>query len=135
MRPKVSKVLLPRPSQRRKPNLREGAKGTVPGKSGDKSKGNPKGSGKGKDNKKGSEPKAKPKAAPKAKSTIPRLFYPKGTGNRGDDCPFLHDPKAAPDAKAKSSAATANATVAFVAAASSLPKASAMSNVAVQGAL
>ena len=40
--------------------------------------------------------------------------------------PFLHDAKAAPAAKAKSSAATAKATVAFVAAAASVPKAPAV---------
>jgi hypothetical protein len=137
MRLKVSQVL---PQTKAKPKAKaksqgEGIKGTGPGKSGDKSKGKSKGDGKGKDNQKGSEPAAQPKAAPKAKSSIPCLFYPKGTCNKGDDCPFLHDAKAAPAAKAKSLAATAKATVAFVAAASSMPKASAVSTAAVKETL
>ena len=54
------------------------------------------------------------------------MFFPKGTCNRGTECPFLHDAKAAPAAKAKSTAATAKAIVAFVAAAASVPKATAV---------
>ena len=131
---------LPGPAAKAKPKAKaksqgEGIKGTVPGKSDDKSKGKSKGDGKGKDNKKGSEPAAKPKAGPKAKSSIPSLFYPKGTCNRGDNCPFLHAAKAAAAAKAKSSAATAKATVAFVAAAYSMPKVSAVSTAAVKETL
>jgi hypothetical protein len=64
-----------------------------------------KGAGSGKGDGKG---KGKPKA--KA-SKVPCLFYPKGTCNRGDQCPFLHEPKAAAKPKA---VATAKATVAFV---------------------
>ena len=78
---------------------------------GSKGAGSGKGDGKGKGKSRTDEKKdAKPK--PKAKaSKVPCLFYPKGTCNRGDQCPFLHEPKAAAKPKA---AATAKATVAFV---------------------
>lgn len=92
-------------------------------------KDNPKGSkGKGKGDKPPKEdnpsvpPKSKPdgpppKANPKEnrdKATVPCLFFPKGTCNRGDSCPFSHE---GPSAKAKPKAAakgpaSAKATVA-----------------------
>ena len=78
---------------------------------GSKGAGSGKGDGKGKGKSKPDE-KKDAKLRPKAKaSTVPCLFYPQGTCNRGDQCPFLHEPKAAAKPKA---AATAKATVAFV---------------------
>ncbi len=54
------------------------------------------------------------------------MFWPKGTRNRGDQCPFLHDPKAKPAAKPKAAApANAKATVAALAAAGGVSRASA----------
>lgn len=78
----------------------EGSKGAGSGKGGGKGKGKSR-----TDEKKDAKPKPKAKA-----STVPCLFYPKGTCNRGDQCPFLHEQKAAAKPKA---AATAKATVAF----------------------
>ena len=122
---KASQILQRNPSQRLKTKSPgEGGKATGPGKGDGKSKG--KGDGKGKEGIKVSDPAAKPKGTPKSKATIPCLFFPKGTCNKGSECPFLHDAKAAPAAKAKSSAPTAKATVAFVAAAASVPKATAV---------
>lgn len=94
-------------------------------------KDNPKGSkGKGKGDKppKGGSPPVPPKAKadgppskakPKDnrdKSTVPCLFFPKGTCNRGDSCPFSHEgpaAKAKPKAAAKGPATTkaTNATL------------------------
>ena len=51
-----------------------------------------KGTGKG-------DAKAKAKPKPNTQS-IPCIFWPKGTCNRGSECPFSHDPKAAPKASA-----------------------------------
>ena len=74
---------------------------------------NPKGSSKGRDDGPGASTKsdskgkgtskgdAKAKAKPKPDSqSVPCIFWPKGTCNRGSDCPFFHDPKAAPKASA-----------------------------------
>ena len=101
-----------------------------------KAKGNPKGGGKGKDidqPKAAAAAKPTPKAKPKAEATatanrssLACLFWPNGTCNRGDNCPFYHDPiynsknkPAAAKAKSSSSAsgsASAKATVAILAA-------------------
>ena len=51
-----------------------------------------KGTGKG-------DAKAKAKPKPNTQS-VPCIFWPKGTCNRGSECPFSHDPKAAPKASA-----------------------------------
>eukprot|EP00435_Cladocopium_sp_Y103_P017763 s3013_g4.t1 len=92
----------------------EGPKGTGSGK------GDGKGKGKSKtEEKKDAKPKPKAKAA-----TVPCLFYPKGICNRGDQCPFLHEPKAAAKPKA---AAAATATVAFVVGSAGVPGAQASS--------
>ena len=74
---------------------------------------NPKGSSKGKDDGSGAQTKsdskgkgtgkgdAKAKAKPKPDTKrVSCIFWPKGTCNRGSDCPFYHDPKAAPKASA-----------------------------------
>ena len=53
---------------------------------------------KGKDTGKG-DAKAKAKPKPNTQS-VPCIFWPKGTCNRGNECPFFHDPKAAPKASA-----------------------------------
>ena len=91
----------------------------------------------------GAKGDAKAKAKPKPSDTPSAhcIFWPKGTCNRGDTCPFVHDPKFAPKQSAaaakaapgpkggaqggsSSSTSAAKATVAAVVA-SSLPKASA----------
>ena len=103
----------PKPKAKAKPNPR-----------GDKSepsgKGDGKGKGKGKDGKEKKGENSKSKAP--AKATVECLFYPKGTCNRGDGCPFVHSKAAA---KAKPPAAPATATVAFVVGASGVTFASA----------
>ena len=102
---------------------------------------NPKGSSKGRED--GPSAPAKPdskgkgtgKGAAKAKAkpkpntqSVPCIFWPKRTCNRGSECPFSHDPKAAPKASAAAAKGASNAaskaTVAAVVA-SSLSKASA----------
>ena len=79
------------------------------------------------------KPKAKPKAeatGSQNRSSVPCLFYPNGTCNRGESCPFFHDPKAKPAAKPKATAATssAKATVAVISAAQGVSGASAVSS-------
>ena len=128
-----------KPKAKPKPKPSNSPKGSSKGKDdgqGAPSKSDSKGKGTGKDDAKG---KAKPK--PDTKS-VPCIFWPKGTCNRGSECPFYHDPKVAPKASAAaaknaptnpkggasggsaSSNAAAKATVATVVA-SSLSKASA----------
>ena len=113
---------------------------------------NPKGDSKGKQSGAAANPAskgggakgdAKAKAKPKPSDTPSAqcIFWPKGTCNRGDTCPLVHDPKFAPKQSAaaakaapgpkggaqggsSSSTSAAKATVATVVA-SSLPKASA----------
>ena len=93
----------------------DGGKAAASSKGDEKSKtsdakGQGKGKGKSKETKETGSKEGE--AKPKAKSTVPCLFFPKGTCNRGDSCPFVHQqPKAA--AKAKPAAA-AKATVAFI---------------------
>ena len=63
------------------------------------------------------------------RSSVPCLFYPNnGTCNRGESCPFFHDPKAKPAAKTKATAVTssAKATVAVISAAQGVSRASAV---------
>ena len=101
------------------------AKAKSPPTKGDgKGKGKP---GKGGQELKGPPPPKKPqdpaksKADPKGKPSVPCLFYPKGTCNRGSECPFAHvEPKASAKEKAKPSKAApaAKATVATVLASS-----------------
>ena len=101
-----------------------------------KPKAPPRGAGKGKGKEgKGDAPKGPPppknpqnpakdksKADPKGKPSVPCLFYPKGTCNRGSECPFVHvDSKASAKEKAKQpskAAPAAKATVATVLASS-----------------
>ena len=86
-----------------------------------------KGKGRGSEAKKDAQ--AKPKAEPKdgGKATAPCLFWPKGTCNRGESCLFLHDPKAKPAAKPRAAAlANAKATVAVLAAAGGVSRASSL---------
>ena len=61
-------------------------------------------------------PKAKGSADPKGRPTVPCLFYPKGTCNRGSECPFAHvgAPAAKQKAKPSKAAPAAKATVATV---------------------
>ena len=82
-------------------------------------------------------PKAKASAETKGKPTVPCLFFPKGTYNRGADCPFAHGgtPAAKEKAKPSKAAPTAKATVATVMASSASQAAgSAVSNASVLGA-
>ena len=126
---------LPNPSSKPKAKPKAGSpskagdQGEKGGKGGSQPKaGNPKGKGKGKGNEVKKDAQAKPKAEPKAgnKATVPCLFWPQGTCNRGDACPFLHDPRAKPAAKPKAAApANAKATVAVLAASSGVSGASA----------
>ena len=87
-------------------------------------KGKSKGKGKGKDK---AKEKSKAKGPPaktggggaKAKPTVPCIFFPKGTCNRGADCPFSHEVAPANTAKkgsgsASSAAAKTSAAVALV---------------------
>ena len=117
-----------------------------PAKPKPKAKADSKGGGKGKEGgkqqpkaapQKPQAPQSKPKAKPKAEATatqnrssVPCLFYPNGTCNRGESCPFFHDPKAKPAAKPKATAATssAKATVAVISAAQGVSGASAVSS-------
>ena len=96
----------PIPKPKPKPKVK--AKADVP-KGADAEKGKGKGKGKGGKEKKGD--KDQPKAP--AKATVECLFFPKGTCNRGDSCPFVHNPAKAP-AKAKPAATAKPAAVAFV---------------------
>lgn len=83
----------------------------------------PKGAGKWKGKEgKGDAPqdpaRDKVKGDPKGKPSVPCVFYPKGTCNRGSDCPFAHvDPKASAKEKAKQPSKAAPAAKATVAAA------------------
>ena len=83
-----------------------------------------KGKGKGKGDKEKKEDKDKPKAPSKA--TVECLFFPKGTCNRGDSCPFVHNPAKAA-AKAKPAATAKPAAVAFVVGSAGITGASASS--------
>ena len=61
----------------------------------------------------------KASADPKGKPSVPCLFYPKGTCNRGPECPFAHvDQKSAAKEKPSKAAPVAIATVATVLASS-----------------
>lgn len=89
---------LPNPSSKPKakpkatPPPKAGNQGEKGGKGGDQPKADPKGKGKGKGSEDKKDDKPKPKADPKGsgKATVPCLFWPKGTCNRGDNCPFSH---------------------------------------------
>ena len=96
----------PIPKPKPKPKVKAKADGA---KGADAEKGKGKGKGKGGKEKKGD--KDQPKAP--AKATVECLFFPKGTCNRGDSCPFVHNPDKAP-AKAKPAATAKPAAVAFV---------------------
>lgn len=110
----------------------KGSKGGQPTPKGDNPKGKAK--GKGADAKKEQQTQAQPKVAPKAgdKSSVACLFWPKGTCNRGDCCPFRHDgpdPKAAAAAKPKAAApARAKATVALLSATGGVQHAASLSS-------
>ena len=93
---------VPKPKPKAKAKA-DGAKGA------DAEKGKGKGKGKGDKEKKGDTDKPK---AP-AKATVECLFFPKSTCNRGDSCPFVHNPAKAA-AKAKAAATAKPAAVAFV---------------------
>ena len=79
-------------------------------------KGKGKGKGKGGNDAKPSPPPPKQgNDGAKAKPTVPCIFYPKGTCNRGTDCPFAHEAKATPAKQSGSKAAAkTSAAVAFV---------------------
>ena len=85
-----------------------------------KGKGKDKGKGKGKEKSKAKGPPAKPgDGGAKAKPTVPCIFFPKGTCNRGADCPFSHEAAPANTAKkgsgsASSAAAKTSAAVALI---------------------
>ena len=96
----------PIPKPKPKPKVKAKADGA---KGADAEKGKGKGKGKGDKQKKGD--KDQPKAP--AKATVECLFFPKGTCNRGDSCPFVHNPTK-PPAKAKPAATAKPAAVAFV---------------------
>ena len=96
----------PIPKPKPKPKVKAKADGA---KGADAEKGKGKGKGKGGKEKKGD--KDQPEAP--AKATVECLFFPKGTCNRGDSCPFVHNPDKAP-AKAKPAATAKPAAVAFV---------------------
>lgn len=86
-----------------------------------------KGAGKGKGEEKGKDKSKEKKGAeakPKAKANVPCLFYPKGTCNRGENCPFVHEQKPKTAVKAKP-AAVPKAAVAFVVCASGVSQSSA----------
>lgn len=103
----------------------KGGKGETQPKAGPKGQGK----GKGEGGKKG-DSQPKPKGD---KVTASCLLWPKGTCNRGDQCPFLHDPKAQPAAKPKAAApANAEATVAALAAAGGVSRGSAFRSCEVQ---
>lgn len=59
--------------------------------------------------------KGKPKVGSDGRPTVPCLFYPKGTCNRGENCPFSHEDSASSKAKAKPAPAKASAAKAAVA--------------------
>ena len=79
-----------------------------------------KGAGKGKGEEKGKDKSKEKKGAeakPKAKANVPCLLFPKGTCNRGENCPFVHEQQPKTAAKAKP-AAVPKAAVAFIVGAS-----------------
>ena len=121
------------PSQEAKPKAKQPGKGDGKGKGkkGEKPKGPPPPS------KAQPTPKAKASSESKGKPTVPCLFYPKGTCNRGAECPFAHGGTSAAKEKAKPSKAApaAKATVATVLASSASQVAgSSVSNASVLGA-
>ena len=121
------------PSQEAKPKAKQPGKGDGKGKGkkGEKPKGPPPPS------KAQPTPKAKASSESKGKPTMPCLFYPKGTCNRGAECPFAHGGTSAAKEKAKPSKAApaAKATVATVLASSASQVAgSSVSNASVLGA-
>ena len=93
---------------------------------GDSSKGKAKGKGKEESKTPGKESLHAKSAPAVAKPKVPCLYYPKGTCNRGEQCPFAHELPAGGEAKAKPKATPAaradptigKATVALIAASS-----------------
>ena len=78
MIPKVCQTLLSSQSQRLRRNLRtKGPKVPVRGKV--------------KRRARTSQRRRKVQTKPKAKANVLRLFFPKGTCNRGENCPFVHE--------------------------------------------
>ena len=125
---------LPTPSSKPKakpkasPKPKAGDHGENEGKGGNQPQADPKGKGKGKGSDAKKDTQAKPKAEPKSggKATVPCLFWPKGTCNRGESCPLRHEPKPKPAAKPKAAApANVKATVAVLAATGGVSRASA----------
>ena len=79
----------PKGTPKAKAKSKAKAKGGAKGEGNGNDKGKGKGKGKGNNDPKGPPPKADSSA--KAKATVPCVFFPKGTCNRGKDCPFSHE--------------------------------------------
>ena len=122
---------LPNPKAKAKP------KATQPNPkekgSGEKGKGKKENKGKGPGQGEETKSNPKPKADPKPdKARVDCLFWGKGSCNRGDACPFYHDPAKKAAAKPKPSpsqpsASTAKAAVATIASVGNLASSSACS--------
>ena len=110
--PKKKTSPQPPPPPPKREGKGDGGKGKGKGKNKGKPKGNEKSKAKG--------PPAKPgDGGAKAKPTVPCIFFPKGTCNRGADCPFSHEAAPANPAKkgsgsASSAAAKTSAAVALI---------------------
>ena len=110
--PKKKTSPQPPPPPPKREGKGDGGKGKGKGKNKNKAKGNEKSKAKGPPAKSGD-------GGAKAKPTVPCIFFPKGTCNRGADCPFSHEAAPANPAKkgsgsASSAAAKTSAAVALI---------------------